>query len=120
RLTPADLVSRVGPLLKDLDPETRLAAVRLLQLALGDLTAPTAKGTVWEGYSARRADFDKGKLEPLLTLLRGAFPSGQPDWDREATRVFAMVEDDDASLPAKVMTRIDQAFDPVEDLHYLI
>src|SRR5262249_22153764 len=34
--------------------QTRLDAVRLVQRALGDLTARKAMGTVWEGYSRRR------------------------------------------------------------------
>jgi putative heme-binding domain-containing protein len=103
---------------KDVSPELRLDAVRLVQLALGGLTAAKARGTVWEGYTRRRP-------EPALpadarALLRSAFPSGHTDLDRELSRTLAMIEDDDSAMLGKVADRLTASSDPVEDVHYLI
>jgi putative heme-binding domain-containing protein len=110
----------VAGLLKDrsVPAGVRLDAVRLVQRALGGLTAKGAKGTVWEGYSRRSA------TPPLpggvRELLRGAFPSGDADLDREPARTLAMVEDDDPATLRKVAAKLTPASHPVEDLHYLI
>ncbi|HZY84979.1 MAG TPA: hypothetical protein VFE78_09120, partial [Gemmataceae bacterium] len=103
---------------KDVSPELRLDAVRLLQLALGGLTAAKARGTVWEGYTRRRP-------EPTLpddarALLRAAFPSGHADLDCELSRTLSMIEDDDSAMLGKVADRLTSGSDPAEDVHYLI
>jgi putative heme-binding domain-containing protein len=103
---------------KEVAPELRLDAVRLVQRVLGGLTATKARGTVWEGYTRRRA-------EPALpadprALLRAAFPSGHSDLDRELARTLAMVEDEGAATLRKVADRLTAESDPVEDVHYLI
>jgi putative heme-binding domain-containing protein len=103
---------------KDVSPELRLDAARLVQLALGGLTAPKASGTVWEGYTRRPP-------EPALpadaqALLRSSFPSGHADLDRELSRTLAMIEDDDSATLRKVADRLTAGSDPIEDLHYLI
>jgi putative heme-binding domain-containing protein len=53
-------------------------------------------------------------------VLRGAFPSGQADLDRELSRTLAALEDDDPGMFAKVVERFQAASHPVEDIHYLI
>jgi putative heme-binding domain-containing protein len=103
---------------KDISPELRLDTVRLVQLALGGLTAAKAHGTVWEGYTGRRP-------EPALpanarALLRAAFPSGHADLDRELARTLAMVEDDDPATLRKIADRLTADSDPIDDVHYLI
>jgi putative heme-binding domain-containing protein len=98
--------------------ETRLDAVRVVQLALGGLMSPKADGTVWEGYSRRRQDIPIPAGVPVA--LRGAFPSGHADLDRELTRTLAVIEDADASLLNKIAARWTADSDPVEDIHYLI
>jgi putative membrane-bound dehydrogenase-like protein len=99
-------------------PEPRLDAVRAVQIALGDLTAPADRGTVWEGYSPR------GSLPrpatAILTALRAAFPSGHADLDRELSRTLAMVEDDAPETLQQVITFLTPSAHPVADLHYLI
>jgi putative heme-binding domain-containing protein len=92
--------------------------VRAVQLALGDLTAPALRGTVFEGYSLRR---DPGAPQPaLLAALRAAFPSGHPDLDRELSRTLAALQDDDGQTLEKVTGSLTDAAPPLEDLHYLI
>lgn len=103
---------------KQITPEVRLDAVRVMQLALGDLMARKTKGTVWEGYSRRRDDIQVSV--EARSALRAAFPSGQADLDRELSRTLAMIADDDPGMLARVAARLTADSDPVEDIHYLI
>jgi putative heme-binding domain-containing protein len=118
----------------------RLAAVRYIQLALGDVMSARVKGTVWEGYTPRRRNFwsktDGNSLPPagnrtpghistpvftrLLAALRTSFPSGNADLDRELARTLAVVEDDDPETLGKISRQITPASDPIDDVHYLI
>jgi putative heme-binding domain-containing protein len=127
RREPADVLARVLPLVasKNTAPETRLASVRLIQLALGDLTAPPLMGTVWEGYSPRQPPLsvkgiDKDRLTQTAAVLRTAYPAGEADLDREISRTLAMLEDDDPTALTKIADRLTDSSDPVEDIHYLI
>ncbi len=52
-----------------LSDSVKLEAVRLIQLALGDLTAPEAVGTVWEGYTFRKV-VTPARVTRLETGLR--------------------------------------------------
>lgn len=98
--------------------DVRLDAVRIVQLALGDLIAAKTRGTVWEGYSRQRDDI--AVSAEVRAALRAAFPSGDVDLDRELSRTLAMIEDDDPTMLAKVGKRLTANSDPVEDIHYLI
>jgi putative membrane-bound dehydrogenase-like protein len=106
--------------------ETRLAAVRLVQLALGGLVSPKVRGTVWEGYTPRRdlSHLPSGAPsegpDQALHALRQAFPAGHADLDRELSRTLAVLEDDSPATLAKVADRLTADAHPVEDLHYLI
>jgi putative heme-binding domain-containing protein len=102
------------------EPATRLECMRLIQLALGDLMSPQVKGTVWEGYSARRGDHAKQAGPQVVAALRTAFPSGHAALDREISRTLAMLEDDDPALLERIAQRIDRSSEPIEDIHYLI
>ena len=108
---------------KDAPPEARLAGVRVIQCALGDLVSPKLRDTVWEGYSPRRAlpgTISPGSLSRAVAALRGSFPSGLADLDRETTRTLAVLEDDDPATLAGVADRLTATSHPVEDTHYLI
>jgi putative heme-binding domain-containing protein len=125
---------------KSVPSSTRLDAVRLIQLALGDLMSRRAKGTVWEGYSARGSPLwgktaddrlppsgkrcpvrlDRPSFARALTALREAFPSGAADLDREISRTLAVLADDLPDTLAKVADRLTAKSDPIEDIHYLI
>jgi putative membrane-bound dehydrogenase-like protein len=105
---------------KEPDAARRLVAVRLLQLSLGGLMSPKARGLVWEGYSARLATLDRERVALAAPVLRKAFPSGHADLDRELSRTLAVIEDDDAGVLAKVADKLTADSDPVEDIHYLV
>jgi putative heme-binding domain-containing protein len=101
-----------------LSTDTRLQAVRVLQLALGDLTSPKARGIVWEGYSLRRPP----RVVPaaVFRALRSALPSGDAYLDRELSRTLAALHDDDPDTPTKIGDRLTSTSDPVDDTHFLI
>jgi putative heme-binding domain-containing protein len=96
----------------------RREAARLLQLALGDVTAPSVRGTVWEGYTRRTPVPEPPR--GLAAALRRVFPSGDPDLDREVARLWALLADDDPKGPEQLATRWTERSDPIDDLHYLI
>jgi putative heme-binding domain-containing protein len=118
----AEALDRAGRALgkKDTPAETQLTWVRLIQLALGDLSAPKLKGTVWEGYSLRRPPQPSPALQAATAALRQAFPSGNANLDREISRTLAALADDDPVILRKVAERLGSTTDPVEDIHYLI
>ena len=120
RAEPAYVLSRSLHWLnaKDAPLEARLACVRLVQLALGDLMADKVKGTVWEGYTPRQGPLDKALTAEALPGLRSAFPSGQADLDRELARTLAILEDDDAGTLGKLADKLT-AVTPLDDIHYL-
>jgi putative heme-binding domain-containing protein len=103
---------------KEIAPVVRLDAVRVVQLALGGLTATKARGTVWEGYSRRRDDM--AMSAETRAALRAAFPSGHADLDRELSRTLALIEDDDPATLGKIADRLTADSDPIEDIHYLV
>jgi putative heme-binding domain-containing protein len=110
-------------LVKDrrLSPGVRLDGVRLLQIALGGLTANSAKGGVFEGYTRRRetpavADAPGSPR----TMLRDAFPTGQAELDAELARTLAMIEDDSVETLRKVSSFLGTESNPIDEVHYLI
>ena len=100
-----------------------MAWVRRVQLAVGGIGAPRLAGTVFEGYSPRRdvSQFElAGETSPrAIERLRGLFPSGDADLDREVTRTLAMFEDDASATRVKAVERLTADSSPIEDVHYL-
>lgn len=96
----------------------RMAGVRLLQLAMGGVTAQQARGIVWEGYTPRRTPDEMLRLQ-ASPALRDLFPSGDADLDRELSRTLAMIMDPSPELPPRICGQLTQVSDPVEDEHYL-
>jgi putative membrane-bound dehydrogenase-like protein len=122
---PAAALELARSLLADVavGPGLRLDAVRVIQVALGDLTAPTDRGTVWEGYSTRAGRPWPGGAaggEACLATLRAAYSSVNAELDRELSRTLAMLEDDDPKTLEKVNRQFVASSHPVDDLHHLI
>jgi putative heme-binding domain-containing protein len=107
-------------LVKDrrLPPAVRLDGVRLLQIALGGLTAKAAKGGVFEGYSRRLAT--PAMPAEVRAILRDAFPAGHAELDAELTRTLAMIEDDSPDTLRKVSALLGPDANPIDEVHYLI
>jgi putative heme-binding domain-containing protein len=93
--------------------------VRTIQVNLGDVGASSARGTVWEGY-ARRGGNEPAMPALAKNNLRRLFPTGDANFDRELSRVFAMIEDDDARILDRVAAKLTKDSHPSEDVHYLI
>ncbi len=104
----------------------QLRAVRIIQMALGDLVSPKSKGTVFEGYTFRHSLKDLAKnfgaeiIQGTRVDVFDAFPMKQSDLDWELSRTLAALEDADPRTIRNVRTDMQAAKDPVESLHYLI
>lgn len=95
----------------------KLQSVRLVQLAFGDLTAPDAVGTVWEGYT-RRAP---GKREPsdrLLAALRASLRLNEPVLNLEVARTFAILGTGKGVIAA-LAAQLTANGKSHEDIHFL-
>lgn len=95
----------------------RLDAVRVLQIAAGDVPGGESKSHVFAGYARRRpAPIDRNAMVCLLS----SFPTGEGALDRELARLAAMLEWAEPSWRAKLTERWTDASDPVDDIHFLI
>jgi putative membrane-bound dehydrogenase-like protein len=104
-------------------PEEMLDAVRVIQLASGDVGSPRYRGNVWEGYSPRDEPIrfaSPDEREHVLDRLRGRFPSGHARLDRELSRTLAIYEDEDPTTLRKVVDCLTGDSDPIDDIHFLI
>jgi len=97
---------------------SRVDAIRLIQIALGDLTATAHRATVWAGYTLRHES--QSDQAELRRVLRCAFPTGHPELDREISRTLALLGDDGVDFARKLSRRVSQTSDPIDDIHYLI
>lgn len=115
--------------------ELKLLATRVAQLALGDLGAPGAMGTVGEGYTFGKA-VSKTTADRVIQAIRNAVkfqdgskrPPSTPEYDRELARIVgAVAASADKSAPllywnAEWMVErlsIDKDSRVEDDLHYL-
>jgi putative membrane-bound dehydrogenase-like protein len=100
--------------------ELKLEAVRILQLAIGDVGNEEA-GPVFEGY-APNADLEphERELDPLRITLAKIFPTGDRHLDLELARLVAMISPANDELLTKVASQITPESSPVDDIHYLI
>lgn len=99
----------------------KLQAARLLQLALGDMVPPAGTAPAFEAYSTRLdlSAFERD-LDPLRVRLTETFPTGDADVDRELSRALTMLSLANTKLLDKVLAKITDDSDPVEDIHYLL
>jgi putative heme-binding domain-containing protein len=100
-------------------PADQLDAVRLLQVALGDLTDPKSTGGAFEGYTPR-VPIERGVARTTAASVRPVYPTGHRDLDRELSRTLAMLADDDPAAAVKVAAALTADSDPVEDVHGLL
>lgn len=106
---------------QDRSPDLRAQALRLIMLGFGDyhLEKPSV-----ELYTAYEAALSLNDHKPLLARLQSTLanlvPSGDAIVDSEAARLLAVIQAGDPSLPAKLITRINDRTTPTSDFHYLI
>ncbi len=102
-------------------PAVKYDAARLVQLALGDVVPPAGVVPALEAYVGR-ADLSafERELDPLRIRLCDTFPTGDANVDRELARALAMLAPSNTKLLDKVLAKITDDSDPVEDIHYLL
>ncbi|MBI3865099.1 MAG: c-type cytochrome [Planctomycetia bacterium] len=100
--------------------ELKLEAVRVLQLAFGDVGDEDA-GPVFESYSPGiDLESHERDLDPLRIVLAKVFPTGNANLDLELGRLIAMLSPANDELLSKVISKITADSSPVDDIHYLI
>jgi putative membrane-bound dehydrogenase-like protein len=103
------------------DPVTRLDAVRLLQLGLGDVKLVQDKPDTYDGFVASKTeDIPTPLRQHVVERLAPAFPSGDADLDRELGRLLAMLSANASGLPERVATKLTYTSPVEEDIHFLM
>jgi putative heme-binding domain-containing protein len=95
--------------------ENRLKGVRLLQRYLGDIGSPKYLGTIWEGYTPRKA----GVTIPFARYLAPIFPTLNAPLDAEIARTLAMQGYADDQFRERILDRFRPTSSPADDIHYL-
>ncbi|MGQ0635089.1 MAG: DUF7133 domain-containing protein [Planctomycetaceae bacterium] len=102
--------------------ELKRDAVRLLQIALGDLGPTDGRiPPAFRGYTSRvDTDLPPTELETITTRVVRLFPHEDGEVNYELGRVIAMLAPDDVPTLDRVVSQITEGSDPVDDLHRLI
>jgi len=99
----------------------RLEAVRLLQLALGDVLLLENAAEVYAGYQAKSLYAVPDRVRDKLVLkLVPCFPSRDEELDRELARLLGMLTAYPDTLRAAIATKWTEDSPVEDDLHYLI
>ena len=116
-----DALDTLAPVLAQArEPQTRLNAVRLVILALGDWRLNNPSVEVYTGYEPAFAIAgNEAVVEKIARLVRPMLPSGQVELDLEASRLLAMIEDADAKTPAALAGYLTDRSAATSDFHYL-
>ena len=100
--------------------DARREAVRVLQLALGDTGPQKDRPPMFESYAPRlSAESVERELNPILTQVAEAFPSGDAVLDHELIRFFAMTAPLNRDLFSRILEQITEQSLPQEDIHRL-
>jgi putative membrane-bound dehydrogenase-like protein len=101
--------------------EMKLEAVRLLQMAIGDLSGREETVAVFEGYTSilDLSDHER-ELDPLRISVAKLFPTGNRLLDLELGRLAAMLVPVNDELFNKLLDKVQDGSSPVDDIHYLI
>ncbi|NBU09238.1 MAG: hypothetical protein EBY09_05435 [Verrucomicrobia bacterium] len=103
------------------DPVTRLDAVRLLQLGLGDVKLVQDKPDTYDGFVASKTeDIPTPLRQHVVERLAPAFPSGEADLDRELGRLLAMLSAEAPGLLERVTAKLTDRSPVEDDIHFLM
>lgn len=120
QLTHPEIVPALTNLLaQNREPYTRLEAMRMLILALGDwrLNNPSVEvNTAYELASPPGPPFNVGALK---YLARTGLAPGSPLLNMESARLLAMLEDDERRTPSVIMNFVTVQSPATSDFHYL-
>ena len=96
-------------------------AVRLAQLALGDVGPSGGRAAVFDGYGAvLPAETLSPVTGEVSRSIETVFPTGNRELDNELARLAAMVSTAEPRLLEKFLAQLDRRSHPVSDLHFLI
>ncbi len=101
--------------------DLKLDAIRLLQLALGDMGPESGRPPVFDGY-ASSIDLEQyeRELDPLRVQLAELFPTGQEELDEEFSRLLAMLTTYSGKVIDAICDRLTEDSDPINDIHQLV
>ena len=103
------------------DPVTRLDAVRLLQLGLGDVKLVQDKPDTYDGFVASKTeDIPTPLRQHVVERLAPAFPSGDTDLDGELGRLLGMLSANAPGLLERVAAKLTDSSTVEDDIHYLM
>lgn len=100
--------------------ELRREAIRLLELALGDVGPVAGRPPMFDSYASQisLASVDL-ELNPLRARLAEAFPAGDSELDHELIRVFSMTTPLNRELLTRMLAGISDHSAPADDIHRL-
>jgi len=103
-------------------PALKLEAVRLLQLALGDLVPERGDlDPVFDGYAAK---FDlsqhTAEIRQIQSVLGDLYPVGDDELDRELERTMAMTQAESVTFLDQMFRQLTADSHPTDDFHRLI
>jgi putative membrane-bound dehydrogenase-like protein len=101
------------------DPNTRLEAIRLLILALGDWHLNNPAVEVHTAYELPTPPGPQFDVPALRRVARTGLGSGNALLDMEAARLLAMLEDDEKRTPVVLAGFITPQSTASSDFHYL-
>ena len=103
------------------DDSSCLSAVRLIELALGDIDAKQMEADVYAGYALKGDADDIARIRDTSgETLADAFPSGDENLNKELARLLAMLGVENESLIERMTQVWSEESSPAADLHYLI
>lgn len=98
----------------------KLEAVRLLQIALGDLRYTRGRPEVYTGYLAGNASaLDMATRDAIARRLAPEFPTGDAELNRELARLLGMLGADYEGLLPAIASMWTLQSSVEDDLHYL-
>lgn len=105
----------------ELPPVTRLEAIRLLQIALGDVHTREGLAEVYSGYAAAGLDkVDSSARALIFRQLSPFVPQADAELNRELARLLGMLGNDSPQLLAALAKQWTARSSVEDDLHYLI
>ena len=103
------------------DPLERLEAIRLIQLALGDVQTDPAPPDLLIGYVANSPDrIEAEQRRKIAERLVAAFPTGHGALDGEIARLLAMLNEPVPGLLERTITFWQPESSVPDDLHLLM
>jgi len=100
--------------------QDRYDAARILQMTLGDVGPIKNRPVMFDGYApALSLSSIERELNPIMTKVAAAFPSGDPKLDHELIRLIAMTAPFNRDLFSRLLASITDSTLPSDDIHRL-